>query len=192
MLDPQAGPSPVLLDCEVTGPVPLPDRLPEVVWRAGIDLNPLDVGRAADVAWLDALIWPEHDDRRARLHAAVQLAKAEPVELVSGDLLAGLEALVDRAPAGASVVVFHTAVLAYLDEEACNSFVELVGRLPVTWVANEGQGVVPGVMDRVAALGAQPTSSSDFVLSTDGEPTAFTQPHGRALHAIERHGIGQA
>ena len=186
MLEPHAGPSPVLLDCEATGPVPLPDRPPEVVWRAGIDLNPLDVGRATDVAWLDALIWPEHHDRRARLHAAVQLAKAEPVELVPGDLLAELEALVDRAPAGASVVVFHTAVLAYLDESARNSFVELVGRLPVTWLANEGQGVVPGVMERVAALGAQPTSPSDFVLSTDGEPMAFTQPHGRALHWIEQ------
>src|SRR5690554_1105812 len=43
MLHPVSGPSSVLLDCEYSGPVPLPQALPDVVWRAGIDLNPLDV-----------------------------------------------------------------------------------------------------------------------------------------------------
>ena len=48
-----------VLDCAATGVAPPPAR-PEVVWRAGLDLNPLDVTDPADVAWLDALIWPEH------------------------------------------------------------------------------------------------------------------------------------
>ncbi|HEU4807598.1 MAG TPA: DUF2332 domain-containing protein [Homoserinimonas sp.] len=181
-LDPDAGPSPVVLDCELTGNVPVPGRMPEVVWRAGVDLNPLDAGRAEDVAWLDALIWPEHHDRRARLHAAVEVVKDDPVELVRGDLVAEIEALVGRAPVGASVVVFHTAVLAYLDDSARKDFVDIMDRLPVSWLANEGTGVVPGVLDRVKAGNAQPTATSDFVLSLDGEPIAFTQPHGRALH----------
>ena len=34
-----------VLRCATTGPVPLPAELPRVVWRAGIDLNPLDVRR---------------------------------------------------------------------------------------------------------------------------------------------------
>jgi hypothetical protein len=58
-----------VLECAATGLTP-PERLPEVVWRAGLDLNPLDVTDPADVAWLDALIWPEHAHRRARLRAA--------------------------------------------------------------------------------------------------------------------------
>lgn len=182
MLDPTTGRSEVLLDCQTSGELPLPERPLDVVWRAGIDLNPLDVTRESDVDWLDALIWPEHEDRRARLRAAVQVARREPVGIVRGDLVAELEALVDRAPTGASIVVFHTAVLAYLDEAARKKFVDLVTELPVTWLACEGQGVVPGVMERVAALGARPTSSSDFVLSRNGEPIAFAQPHGRALH----------
>jgi hypothetical protein len=96
-----------------------------------------DVGH---VAWLEALIWPEHHDRRARLRAAIELAESEPVELVRGDLVEDIEALVDQAPAGASVVVFHTAVLAYLDEDARQQFVELMNRLPVTWIVERGQG----------------------------------------------------
>lgn len=185
MLHPASGPSSVQLDCELSGPVPLPEVLPEVVWRAGVDLNPLDVRLEADVAWLDALIWPEHDDRRARLHAAVDLAKSEPVELVRGDLVAKIEAVVEQAPAGASVIVFHTAVLAYLEADARRDFADIMHRLPVTWLANEARGVVPEVSERLEARGAEPTATSDFVLARNGEPIAFTQPHGRALRWLD-------
>jgi hypothetical protein len=182
MLHPADGPSPVVLECQASGPVPFPERLPEIVWRAGIDLHPLDVNDPDDVAWLDALIWPEHDDRRARLRAALEVARAEPVEIVKGDLNAEIEALVARAPAGASVVVFHTVVLAYLSEVERRRFAETMGRLPVRWLANEGQTVVPGVMEK---LSAPPADSTNFVLSLDGEPIAFTQPHGRTLHWLD-------
>ena len=75
-----------LLECAATGLVP-PARVPEVVWRAGIDLNPLDVTDPADVAWLEALIWPEQSDRRERLRAAIAVVAADPPILVRGDLL---------------------------------------------------------------------------------------------------------
>ena len=75
-----------VLRCAVTGPVPLPAELPRVVWRAGIDLNPLDVRNPDDVAWLEALIWPEQDFRRERLRRAIAVARADPPLLVAGDL----------------------------------------------------------------------------------------------------------
>jgi hypothetical protein len=179
LVHPDAGPSDVVLECTASGPVPLPDRMPQVVWRAGIDLNPLDASRESDVAWLDALIWPEHDDRRSRLRRAADIARREPVEIVAGDLNVEIEQVVARAPAGASVVVFHTVVLAYLDAESVARFAATMAGLPVKWLANEAQGVVPGVMGR---LPSPPRRSSDFVLSLDCEPLAFTQPHGRELH----------
>ncbi len=49
-LDPVDGPSTVDLECTLTGTAP-PTRLPGVVWRAGIDLNPLDVTDPEDRAW---------------------------------------------------------------------------------------------------------------------------------------------
>lgn len=179
MLHPFDGPSPVVLDCATTGPVPIPDRVPDVVWRAGVDLNPLSVTSDDDVAWLDALIWPEHADRRARLRAAVGVARADPAPIIRGDLNATIGSLVERAPRDATIVVFHTAVLAYLEEEARVRFAGTLAGLPVHWLANEGQGVVAGVMDQVRE---PPRSSTDFVLALDGAPIAFTQPHGRSLH----------
>jgi len=44
------------LSCQPHGPVPLPTRVPEIVWRAGLDLNPLDVMADDDVRWLRCLL----------------------------------------------------------------------------------------------------------------------------------------
>src|SRR5207248_11710688 len=61
--------SPVVLRSRVEGPARRPGPI-SVSWRAGIDLNPLDVTDPDDVRWLDALVWPGDHDRRERLHHA--------------------------------------------------------------------------------------------------------------------------
>ena len=78
-----AGPE---LSCAVTGSLPSV-RLPEVAWRGGVDLHPLDVADADAMAWLENLVWPEQEDRRERLRAAVDVARADPPRLIAGDLL---------------------------------------------------------------------------------------------------------
>src|SRR5688500_17251065 len=50
-----------LLECRVDGPLPDGIRPPEVAWRGGVDLNPLDVTDADQMAWLATLVWPEHE-----------------------------------------------------------------------------------------------------------------------------------
>ena len=40
------------------GPVPIPDRSPDVAARVGVEQNPLDRADPDDRAWLRALIWP--------------------------------------------------------------------------------------------------------------------------------------
>ncbi|MGW4930767.1 DUF2332 domain-containing protein [Agromyces sp. NPDC004153] len=179
-LDPADGPSPVVLDCVVEGPVPVPDRLPEVVWRGGIDLNPLDVRHPDDVAWLDALIWPEHDDRRARLRAAAAIAAGDPPRIVAGDLDAELDAVATQVPGGATLVVFHTAVLMYLDEAGRARFAEHVRRLRGHWLSVEARTVTPGIRVREDV----PNESSDLVLALDGVQLAWAQPHGRAVRWV--------
>lgn len=46
--------------------MPLPAGVPEVTWRAGLDLNPLDVADDDDVRWLERLIWPGEAGRVER------------------------------------------------------------------------------------------------------------------------------
>ncbi len=164
-----------VLDCALTGTAP-PRRLPEVVWRAGLDLNPLDVTEPADIAWLEALIWPEHTHRRARLRAAAATAAADPPLLVRGDLVEDLPALAAQAPPGATLVVFHTSVLYQVPAAGRARFTETVQRLPGHWVAVEEPEVLG-----CHGLPAPPDQTLHGVLALDGVPLAWTRPHGQAM-----------
>ncbi|MET8973414.1 DUF2332 domain-containing protein [Streptomyces hydrogenans] len=171
--------SPVVLDCATTGPVPLPQRLPEVVWRAGVDLNPLDVADPQDVRWLECLVWPEQHERLARLRNAVRVASAEPPTLVRGDLDATIRDLVAAAPAGATPVVLHSAVLAYLPPEKRESFAATMRDLACPWISNEAPGVLPAVDHRLPPLPDADTLL--FTLALNERPLARTGPHGQSL-----------
>ena len=175
----QVGPEP-RLPCVVAGPAPLPERPPLVSWRGGIDLNPLDVRDEDAMAWLQVLVYPEHDDRRTRLAHAVDVARGDPPRIVRGDLLEGLPALVAEAANHAPVVVFHSAVIAYLAEADRQRFHRMMTGLveegACHWVSNEGANVLP----EVTATGPRPDPLS-FVLGIDGTSAAFTHGHGRTL-----------
>ncbi|MFD5177371.1 DUF2332 domain-containing protein [Nocardia sp. NPDC058379] len=177
-LDPADGPSSVVLRCTTTGAVPIPQRLPEVVHRAGVDLNPLDAADIRDREWLEALVWPGQDDRLSRLRNACAIAAANPPTLVTGDLNERLAELVDAAPGDSTVVVFHSAVLTYLPPAAREGFIAAVRMLPCHWVSQEGTGVIAEFTDRVPV---QDSGRARMVLAVDGEPVAYAGPHGQSL-----------
>jgi hypothetical protein len=111
--------SQLLLRCGLHGPpqAPLHLPVPQVVWRAGIDINPLDPTDPQDAAWLRALVWPDHRDRVPRLTAALRIASCRPaVQMFAGDALSHLPTAVDVAPAEAAVCIFHTAFLAHFSQ----------------------------------------------------------------------------
>ena len=170
------------LPCAVTGDPPLPTALPQVAWRAGIDLNPLDVTDPDAMAWLQVLVWPEQAERRERLAAAIEVARTEPPYLRRGDLLTELPALLDEVPAGTWPVVFHSAVIAYLQGPDRERFHDLMTGLVAdgrcTWVSNEG----PRVLPTVAATGPQPPAGPWFTLGVDGRAVGHAHGHGRGLH----------
>ncbi len=180
-----------VIDCETAGNPPLPTALPEVVSRAGIDLNPLSVNDDDDVAWLEALVWPEHTLRLERLGAAIDIARQDPPHIVQGNLVEDVEELVAKAPEDAVVVVFHTAVLAYVEEEGRAAFSAVMERLtsdgqrPCHWISNEGFGTLP---ELEAPLQKDPHEVPGlFVLKHNQRTVARTGPHGQSLHWIEEH-----
>jgi prepilin-type processing-associated H-X9-DG protein len=167
------------LRCAVRGPAPLPARLPAIAWRAGLDLNPLDVTRDDDVRWLSCLVWPGESDREDRLAAAIASARRDPPPVYRGDLLTDLPALAARAPAEATLVVFHSAVLAYVAAEDRGRFARTVRGLAAAWLSNEAPGVVPG-------LPLTDFREGTFVLGHGGRtPLAFADGHGAWLHWLD-------
>jgi hypothetical protein len=169
--------STVHVSVATSGPIPVPDRLPGVAARIGVDLHPLDPSDPDVRAWLRALVWPGPlaAERLARLDAAAQIAAAEPATMLTGDLLDRLPDALALVPDGATPVVFHTAVLVYLPRERRRRFVELVRSLPVSWIAQEGPDVLP---EQTAALPEGHRGGGGLVLALDGRPVARTAPHG--------------
>ncbi|THJ68428.1 DUF2332 domain-containing protein [Arthrobacter echini] len=184
-LQPPGGSAIPAISCSVSGDVPFPASLPTVSWRAGVDLNPLDAGDDDDARWLEALVWPEHHFRAERLRAALGVVRADPPTLVRGDLNEQLLPLIDQAPRDAVVVVFHSAVLAYLDAAGRNRFRDTMLELtadrtpPVHWLSHEGHGTLTGVDD---ALAKEPEEADGrFVLRHNGHAIARTGPHGQSI-----------
>ena len=167
------------LRCAVRGPVPLPARLPAIAWRAGLDLNPLDVTREDDVRWLSCLVWPGESDREDRLAAAIAAARRDPPPVYRGDLLTDLPALAAQAPTRATLVIYHSAVLAYVAAEDRGRFTRTVRDLADAWLSNEAPGVVPGLPFTAFREGT-------FVLGRGGRTAlAFTDGHGAWLHWLD-------
>jgi hypothetical protein len=162
------------LSCRPVGPVPLPGQPLAVAWRAGIDLNPLDVNEPDDVAWLSNLVWPGQVGRAERLRAAAEAVSRQPPVIHRGDLLDDLASVAAQAPGDATLVVYHSAVLAYVDVLKRGAFAGAVRDLGAVWLSNEGPGVLPG-------LGGE-THRSCFLLVRDGNQVlARTDPHGAWL-----------
>lgn len=169
----------VAIDVTTTGPVPIPTAVPEVHSRTGIDRNPLDVADDDDLRWLEACIWPEHTERAARLRAAAGIVAADPPRLVRGDLVDRIGECLDAVPADVTPVVFHSAVLSYLDPDARRAFAGELGRCPrAVWISNEAPGVVASLH---TDLTPPPTAAarSYFVVGVDGARVeAISDPHG--------------
>jgi hypothetical protein len=161
--------SPVVLRSRVEGPERRPGPI-TVTWRAGIDLNPLDVTDPDDVRWLDALVWPGDHDRRERLHHALTVARRDPPRVVRGDLNERFDEVVAQAPTDATLVVCHTAVLWYLSEAERARFRAKLKTIDCHWIAQEAPGVHPGLSaDR---------SLRSYLVTLDEQPVAYSAPHG--------------
>jgi hypothetical protein len=181
-LDPADGPSTVMLDCDVTGDPPL--GMPEVVWRAGIDLDPLDAADAGDRRFLTSLVWPGEGGRAERIGAALDIVAADPPLLLAGDASDPevLRAAVALAPDDATLVVTTPGVLPHIPRAGRERLIDAVRRLGdsrrhAVWITIDPPGLHEGWN---AAM--DPGTGGGFVLGRDGEPLAAVDPLGGFVH----------
>jgi hypothetical protein len=111
----------------------------EIVRRRGIDLCPPDVTTERGALLLEAFVWPGLDERVERLRAAIEIVRREPPELVRGDYVELLPALLAERRNDALTVVFQTASTAYLPHERLRrllAVLEEAGRAgPLAWLS---------------------------------------------------------
>ena len=172
-LDPATGPSTVLLHSEVTGAPAL--RMPEVAWRAGIDLEPLDAADPEDRRFLTALAWPGETGRVERITAALDIVAADPPLLVRADATQQgvVRSLADRAPAEATLVVTIPGVLSHIPRAGRTRLFAELDELGATWVSIDP----PGLRNHWRPS-ADSNGCRGFILVRDGFPLAEVDPLG--------------
>ncbi|MFK3678388.1 DUF2332 family protein [Microbacterium sp. NPDC090218] len=172
-LDPADGPSSVVLASKVTGPLP-PLRMPDVVWRAGIDLAPLDAGEERDRRWLRGLVWPGETGREQRIEAALDIVADDPPRLVTGDARVHIDALAAAAPHDATLVITTPGVLVHIPRAERDALLASIKRLDARWITIDP----PGLLD-VWEPAVDAHDWPGFVVALDGRVRAAADPLGR-------------
>ena len=177
-----------LLACDLRGGIPLPRSLPVVAHRGGVDLSPIDAADPESRAWLRSLIWPgQQDERVPRLDAALDIAAADPPQITAGDLVEHVNDAVAACPPGSTPVVFHTAVLGYLEPTARAEFVRRVTSLcrdvGAVWISVEGVTLLPDVAAQVPE--SLRRHKGIFVVAVNGRPLATAHGHGDWVRALD-------
>lgn len=166
-----ARPGAPVIASRFTGVAPASPADLRVAFRAGLDANPLDASDPEDARWLRSLVWPGEREREQRLASALRVAAEDPPKVLRGTLPQDLPRLLDLAPAGATPVVLHSAVLAYLAPEDRAAVIDQIRSSGAHWLSFEGTSVVEEVRGDIP-------DGSHFVLALDGQPVAISSPHG--------------
>lgn len=176
-LDPADGASAVVLDSVLTGERTPSLRIPDIVWRGGIDLSPLDAADPRDRRWLTGLVWPGEVGRAERISAALDIVAADPPRLRAADAVAGFGDLAAEAAAtGATVVVSTPGVLAHIPWTGRRAVIEHA-RAAGRWVTMDAPGLHEGWTSPIGA--AWPPGR--FALALDGDILAAVDPLGAAV-----------
>ena len=136
-----------------------------VAERTGCDVHPIDVTTDEGVTALRGFLWPDQVHRRARLDAAIEVARAHPATVEEADAGEWVEDRLATPVKGVATVVYHSIVLQYLPRPSFDRMRSALAAAgdratpdaPLFWLRMEPAGVVadlrmrswPGGDDRV-------------------------------------------
>lgn len=139
----------VVLTCGTRGPVPVPDRVPEIRVAVGLDRSPISVHDDDQARWLEACVWPDQRDRFERLRAALALARETHLDVRRGDAVEDTPALVEDVAAKGHPVITNSWVLNYFTKEARVAYFEMLVALgrrhDLSWIYAESPAQIEGL-----------------------------------------------
>jgi hypothetical protein len=113
----------------------------EIGRRRGVDLNPVDLTSEEGVRLLSSFVWADQWDRTERLRRAIDVVRKDPPELVHGDYVEVLPALLAERDRDALTVLFQTASTQYLPKaryrELRKMLVAASRDAPLGWVSTQ-------------------------------------------------------
>ncbi|MEI3606316.1 DUF2332 domain-containing protein [Pseudogracilibacillus sp. SE30717A] len=86
------------------------ENIPIVKSRIGLDLHISNLNDSEDYLWLQALIWPEHHERRDLFRRAANFVKENSPRLIEGDGIELLPNILKSISTESVICIFHTHV----------------------------------------------------------------------------------
>ncbi|MDP5360668.1 MAG: DUF2332 family protein [Paracoccaceae bacterium] len=143
--DARFGPSEaaLVLHPEWAGPLP-PTTQPDVVSRAGVDLNPLDPANADHALRLQAYLWPDQPERLSLTQAAIKAAKTL---VAQGDAVDWLKTRLDHQN-GQLHLIYSTVAWQYFPDDKkaegaamiASAGARATAATPLAWFGMENDG----------------------------------------------------
>jgi hypothetical protein len=137
----------VTIKCQLRGKVipPLPLTFPDTAFRVGIDLHPVDLTDPVERRWFEALIWPEHADRRRLAKAAIGELLDHPPRVIAGNAVEVLAAELRSVPVDTALIVCNSHALYQGGAEEIDALEEVLRACstarPIHWLFCEGYEV---------------------------------------------------
>jgi hypothetical protein len=177
------------LVCGISGSMPVPDQMPHIVARRGVDTNPLDLANPEDALWLQACVWADQVDRSRILSAAIEVAKDHPEDIHRGDAVRDLRQHLDQMAGEGHVTLITTWVLNYLSAQQRAEFIDVVDtfgqQTDLTWLGAEQP-------DQISPITVRSNSASrhlTHLVTREWRSGSVTQttwatahPHGYWMH----------
>jgi hypothetical protein len=174
--------SPVQIDAEWRGPMPvLPPRI-DVASHAACDVAPIDLTDDEAVLRLTSYVWPEQRERLQRLRAAIALARQFGPHVEAADALPWVRAALAPTRTGQATVLYHSVMWQYMPvatREALRDVIAAAGaratrEAPLAWLTFE-----PPNADAHMLL--------TLTLWPGGEPRVLARahPHGRWIEWLQ-------
>ena len=126
---------------------------PQIAHRHGCDLNPLDPQNADDELRLRSYVWPDQVQRKARMDAALDIAKANPAPVDRQDAIVWLAHHLANLPEQTCTVIYSTIAWQYLPESARATGARMIfecgeslqgSSKELAWLRFEADGNAPG------------------------------------------------
>jgi hypothetical protein len=95
---------------------PLPEVMPQVAGRVGVDVSPVDVTDKDAIRWVESLIWADQLDRVERFRQAVALVRTHPPRVSAGDGLELVPDVVGQVSDAARPCLFHSHAIYQMDK----------------------------------------------------------------------------
>jgi hypothetical protein len=176
--------SPVRFVDAFPGAQPRLDVEVRIAERAGCDARTVDPSSATGRATLRSYVWPDQEERLARLDGALAIAARIPARLDRADLVEWLSGELARPMPGTATVVFHSIVLQYLGRERAAVFRELLrahgaaatAAAPLAWLRLEPARTTSGDLEYRVELTSWPSGTTRLL--------AVSSPHGPPVHWV--------